>query len=73
MLSVGGAVGAVLVAIVAPLTLRGYFEVNIALVLLALVVMLQLGGWTRAIGLAVVVATGYFSCMVRRSTCAARA
>jgi hypothetical protein len=61
MLSVGGAVGAVLVAIVAPLTLRGYFEVNIALVLLALVVMLQLRGRTRAIGLAVVVATGYFS------------
>jgi hypothetical protein len=61
MLSVGGALGAVLVAIVAPLTLPGYFEVNIALVLLALLVLVQLGGWARLIGLAVVVATGYFA------------
>ena len=61
MLSVGGALGAVLVAIVAPLTLPGYFEVNIALVLLALLVLVQLGGWTRLIGLAVVAATGYFA------------
>ncbi|MGB3426778.1 MAG: fused MFS/spermidine synthase [Burkholderiaceae bacterium] len=61
MLSVGGALGAVLVAIVAPLTLPGYFEVNIALVLLALLVLVQLGGWTRLIGLAVVVATGWFA------------
>jgi hypothetical protein len=61
MLSVGGASGAVLVAIVAPLTLPGYFEVNIALVLLALLVLVQLGGWTRLIGLAVVAATGYFA------------
>ena len=36
MLSLGGALGAVLIAIVAPLVLPGYFEVNIALVLLAL-------------------------------------
>jgi hypothetical protein len=61
MLSVGGASGAVLVAIVAPLTLPGYFEVNIALVLLALLVLVQLGGWTRLIGLAAVAATGYFA------------
>jgi SAM-dependent methyltransferase len=61
MLSVGGALGAVLVAIVAPLTLHGYFEVNIALVLLALLVLLQLGGWKRLIGLAVVAVTAYFS------------
>ncbi|MGZ8254989.1 MAG: spermidine synthase [Burkholderiaceae bacterium] len=61
MLSVGGALGAVLVAIVAPLTLPGYFEVNIALVLLALLVLVQLRGWTRLIGLAVVTATGYFA------------
>jgi hypothetical protein len=61
MLSVGGALGAVLVAIVAPLTLPGYFEVNIALVLLALLVLVQLGGWGRLIGLAVVAATGYFA------------
>jgi hypothetical protein len=61
MLSVGGALGAVLVAIVAPLTLPGYFEVNIALVLLALLVLVQLGGWGRLIGMAVVAATGYFA------------
>jgi hypothetical protein len=35
MLSVGGAAGAVLVAIVAPLALPGYFELGIALVVLA--------------------------------------
>jgi hypothetical protein len=61
MISVGGALGAVCVAIVAPLTLRGYFEVNIALVLLALLVMLQLAGWKRLVGLAVVCATAFFS------------
>ena len=61
MLSVGGALGAVLVAIVAPLTLPGYFEVNVALVLLALLVLVQLGGWTRLVGVAVVAATGYFA------------
>ena len=61
MISVGGALGAVLVAIVAPLVLRGYFEVNIALVLLALLVLLQLSGWKRLIGVAVVGATAYFA------------
>jgi hypothetical protein len=61
MLSVGGALGAVLVAIVAPLTLPGYFEVNVALVLLALLVLVQLGGWTRLVGVAVVAATGWFA------------
>jgi SAM-dependent methyltransferase len=61
MISVGGALGAVLIAIVAPLTLRGYFEVNIALVLLALLILLQLPGWKRVIGVAVVGVTAYFS------------
>ena len=61
MLSVGGALGAVLVSIVAPLTLPGYFEVNIALVMLALLVLVQLGGWTRLVGVAVVAATGWFA------------
>ncbi len=61
MLSLGGATGAVLVAIVAPLLLSGYFEVNIALVLLALLVLLQLPGWKRLIGLAVVAVTAYFA------------
>ena len=61
MISVGGASGAVLVAIIAPLVLRGYFEVNIALVLLALLVMLQLSGWKRVVGIAVVGATAFFA------------
>jgi hypothetical protein len=61
MLSIGGALGAILVALVVPLTLHGYYEVNIALVLLALLVLVQLGGWTRLVGIAVVVATGYLS------------
>ena len=46
MLSLGGALGAVLIAIVAPLVLPGYFEVNIALILLALTLSLRLrGAW----------------------------
>jgi len=61
MLSVGGALGAVLVAIAAPLVLPGYLEVNIALVLLALLLLARMGGWTRALGLAVVALTGYFA------------
>ena len=61
MLSVGGAVGAVLVAIIAPLTLPGYLEVNIALVLLSLVMLVQIGGRSRWIALCVAGATGYFA------------
>jgi SAM-dependent methyltransferase len=61
MISVGGAAGAVLIAIVAPLALRGYFEVNIALVLLAVLVLVQLSGWKRLVGLAVVGATAFFA------------
>ena len=44
VLSLGGAFGAVLVAIVAPLVLPGYFELGIALVLLSLVLLLRLQG-----------------------------
>jgi len=61
MLSLGGAVGAVLVAIVAPLTLRGYFELNIVLVLLAALVLIRLPGKLRIIGAAAVVATAWFA------------
>jgi len=61
MLSGGGALGAVLVAIVAPLALRGYFEVNIALVLMALLLMLQLPGRPRLIGFVVVAVTAFLS------------
>jgi MFS family permease len=48
MMSLGGALGAVLVAIVAPITLPGYFELGIALVLLALLLTMRLregAGW----------------------------
>jgi hypothetical protein len=61
MLSVGGALGAILVALVAPLTLPGYFEVNVALVLLALLVLVQLAGRTRLVGVAIVVVTGWLA------------
>ncbi|HYN13737.1 MAG TPA: fused MFS/spermidine synthase, partial [Burkholderiales bacterium] len=52
MISLGGAFGAVLVAIVAPLALPGYFELGIALVLLALLLVLRargLGRWGGAL------------------------
>jgi len=58
MISLGGALGAVLVAIVAPLVLRGYFELCIALVMLAVVVALRLGRRVIVAGIALVVGTG---------------
>src|SRR6185295_14993152 len=58
MLSLGGALGAVLVAIVAPLVLSGYFELGIALVLLALLLSARLGRVAAWGGLAVALATG---------------
>ena len=61
MLSIGGALGAVLVAIVAPLVLRGYYDVNIALILLALLLSLRLTGVWRVLGVAVFAVTAYFS------------
>ncbi len=61
MLSLGGALGAVLIAIVAPLVLPGYFEVNIALVLLALTLSLRLRGAWRLFGLAVFAVTAFFA------------
>jgi hypothetical protein len=42
MISLGGALGAVLVAIVAPLVLPGYFELGITLLVLALILALRL-------------------------------
>ena len=53
MISLGGALGAVLVAIVAPLVLSGYFELGIALVLLgALVAAMRVRAsrWARPRG-----------------------
>jgi spermidine synthase len=61
MLSLGGAVGAVLVAIVAPLTLHGYFELNVVLVLLAVLALARLPGKLRIAGAAAVAATAWFS------------
>jgi hypothetical protein len=57
VLSLGGALGAVLVAIVAPLVLPGYFELGIALVLLSLVLLLRLQGVLSWAGATVTVAT----------------
>ncbi len=61
MLSLGGALGAVLIAIVAPLVLPGYFEVNIALVLLAFTLSLRMRGAWRLFGLAVFTVTAFFA------------
>jgi hypothetical protein len=57
MMSLGGALGAVLVAIVAPLVLRGYFELGIALALLSALLMLRVPGKARWGAVAVSVAT----------------
>ncbi len=57
MISLGGALGAVLVAIVAPLTLPGYFELGIALVLLALLSIVQVRRWFQLAAVVVSVAT----------------
>jgi SAM-dependent methyltransferase len=64
MISVGGALGAVLVAIVAPLVLAGYFELGIALVLLALAGLLRTDATGRW---AAVVITAVTSVLVVRS------
>jgi hypothetical protein len=55
MVSLGGALGAVLVAIVAPLVLAGYFELGIALVALASIIVLVKR--IRWLGVAVTVVT----------------
>jgi spermidine synthase len=61
MLSLGGAAGAVLVALVAPNVLSGYFELNIVLVLLALLLAAQLAGAARWVALLAAVVTGWFA------------
>ena len=61
MLSLGGAAGAVLVALVAPNVLAGYFELNIVLVLLALLLAVQLSSVARWAALAAAVVTGWFA------------
>ncbi|HJY75850.1 MAG TPA: fused MFS/spermidine synthase [Burkholderiales bacterium] len=57
MMSLGGALGAVLVAVIAPLVLRGYFELGIALVLLAALFALRVRGVAKLGVLAVLGAT----------------
>ena len=57
MMSLGGALGAVLVAVIAPLVLRGYFELGIALVLLAGLFALRVRGVAKWGVLAVLGAT----------------
>jgi hypothetical protein len=57
MMSLGGALGAVLVAIVAPLVLPGYFELGIALVLLGALFALRVRGFATLGVLAVLAAT----------------
>ncbi len=60
MMSVGGALGAVLVAIVAPLALPGYFDLGIALVLLSILFLTRLKNLSLLAGVAVLIATGVF-------------
>ena len=61
MMSVGGALGAVLIAIVAPLTLEGYFELNIALGLLALLLVMRSNGLWAALAIASLMPTVYYA------------
>jgi spermidine synthase len=61
MMSVGGALGAVLVAIVAPLALEGYFELNIALVLLALLLVMRSKGVWTVLAILSLVPTVYYA------------
>ena len=60
MISLGGALGAVLVAIVAPLTLPGYYELGLALVALAIVLATRLERRALWGGVAVIGATAVF-------------
>ena len=60
MISLGGALGAVLVAIVAPLVLSGYYELGIALVVLAALLTMGLSGRAVFAGMLVIAATTAF-------------
>lgn len=63
MISVGGALGALLIAIVAPLALKGYFELGITLIACAVLVAwsaLALPKWAAAVAFVVVCATSWF-------------
>jgi hypothetical protein len=60
-IALGGALGAALVAIAAPLLLPGYFELGIALVAAALLVPLGARGPLAWAGVAVVLVTAFFA------------
>jgi SAM-dependent methyltransferase len=60
MISLGGALGAVLVAIVAPLALSGYFELGIALVALATVLVIRVKNLWRLAAITVTVLSAVF-------------
>jgi hypothetical protein len=59
MMSLGGALGAVLVAIAAPLLLPGYFELGIALVLLPALVIWKMSRPARWAGIGVTLLTAF--------------
>ncbi len=61
MMSVGGAAGAILIAIVAPQTLEGYFDLNIALCLLALLLVMRMNGLWVALAVISLMPTVYFA------------
>jgi len=61
MMSVGGALGAVLVAIGAPQTLDGYFVLNITLPLLALLLVLRTQGLWKIAALVALVPSVYYA------------
>jgi hypothetical protein len=62
MISVGGALGALLIAIVAPLLLKGYFELGFTLIACALLVAwsaMAIKKWAAVLAFAVVCATSW--------------
>jgi len=64
MVSIGGAIGALLVAVAAPMLLSGYYELGIALTACAMLLYHRtLAGrwWLAAVALAVVVTTAAFT------------
>ncbi len=60
MMSLGGALGAVLVAVAAPLVLPGYFELGIALVLLPALLLFSVMGLLRVAGVLVTLLAAVF-------------
>jgi MFS family permease len=66
MMSLGGALGAVLVAVAAPLVLPGYFELGIALVLLPALLLFSVVGLLRVAGVLVTLLAAVF--VVRGAT-----